>query len=463
MDSPPPPSAYPSPTLSLEGIRTLLPSNWMLIKAPVLDLRTAAFGLFIATGIILAAVVVTGLYIVSRGRLDLLRASSDVAQTGRYRPGVLSLQAALGLLLVLVGCVTVTHSWRLWHDDLGFEPTRLAIVDIRPAASISPAEVPMLFDRALSFAGALPGVVAAAAVDGPFLRSASAGSTFDLPSDRPNPPIEDVRVSGDYFATVGTAILAGRGQTDAELRSGEPTIVVSASLAASLWPNGDALGRTLKGARGHATVIGIAEDVRLTKLEDRSTQQIYTSSVGRAPSQTRALLLRTNIDPIVVAATVREAVRREFPTLFVARAESSTAALRATARARFLEAILFAAFGSAALVLLGASTFCLMAATVSTRRRELVIRLALGASPSRVRAMLTSSVVIFVALGLSVGSLVAWWLAGSIATFLPAGINITASAWAISCVVILIVALLSSWLPAWQAGRANPADALKES
>ena len=297
------------------------------------------------------------------------------------------------------------------------------------------------------------------------------------PEDDPSyqtrfPPLQlFTAASGDYFRAMGIPILAGR--TFARMEAQHPReAMVSRSTAEFFWKDSTgvaALGkrfRPLPTGRSY-TVIGVVGDTLDTTLAAPPSQAVYipeTFEEGGGFAQTKrtmALVVRTAGEGAPIAPAVRQAVRELDPTLptFDVRPMSAVFSA-ATAQLSFV--ILLLGGAAAATLVLGAvGLYGVLAYVVTLRRRELGIRMALGASPRAVAAAMTRY-----GIGLaSVGIVFGLGLFALVARFLRASLfGVTASdplTLGGSALVLLTIAVLASWVPARRAARVDPADALR--
>jgi predicted permease len=277
-------------------------------------------------------------------------------------------------------------------------------------------------------------------------------------------------VSRDYFRTMRVPLLAGRtfGPEDAT----RPTLeaIVSRAFARRYWNGASPLGKRLRPSIGGAwyTIVGVVGDVHMASLDTPAEQFIYFPLVTPGDSaeplvvpRVVAIVLRTAGDPTRVAAPLRAIVRRVDPAVPTYAEQPLTAVVSgAAARARFVLLML----GVASLVALAIGAvglYGVLAYGVTLRRREIGVRIALGAGAADVSRMVARRGVLLASLGVAVG------LAGALATtrFMH-GLLYDVSptdpvALAATCAVLLCVAALASWLPARRAAAVDPMEALR--
>jgi putative ABC transport system permease protein len=270
------------------------------------------------------------------------------------------------------------------------------------------------------------------------------------------------RATPDYFATMRIPILAGRGLSASDREGGERVAVVSQSLAARYWPNGDAIGRRFRlAADGDLiTVVGIAGDVLHDWFQQRRAPTVYRS-LEQDPPLSQVVVVRAIGDPLDVAGDLRRAVSAmdvDQPIMTLQTMEDlirdRTAGLTYVAR-------MIAAVAGIALALAVMGLYSLMAYLVSRRTQELGVRLALGATRWQVVTLTMRRGIYITVAGVllgAVGSTVTGRLMES-ALFGLVAVN----TWHLPAFVVLVtaVASLASYLPARRTAHLDPTTALR--
>ncbi|HKG90738.1 MAG TPA: ABC transporter permease [Gemmatimonadaceae bacterium] len=452
----------------------LLPEVAWADAAPV-DLRTLAFAA--------AAAVATGLLIglapmLQTARPGLVGALKAGAREGAYqksrlRSTLLVAQAALSVVL-LVGAGLFVRSLRnVAGLDMGFDPRRVMVVMLDlPSAGYKREGVEAFYQRAEERVSALPGVErASVAATTPFYSSAAtdlrAEGWDSLPSFKGGSPTINA-VSWDYFETMGTRIVRGRGFAEGD-REGAPRVaVVNETMARTLWPGKEPLGKCLhigeEGKGPCVQVAGVARDMRRDRLREDEALQYYvpleqkTWSVGM-----RALFVRARGGEATpaLAAEVRRAVQSLAPSLPYAEVKPLQELIDPHVRPWRLGATMFGAFGVLALVIAAVGLYSVIAYTVAQRTHELGVRVALGARTGHVLRLVVGEGMRVAVAGIALGALGA--LAGGrfVAPLLfdvsphdPlvfGGVTLT----------LLAVAVAASLIPARRAARVDPAVALR--
>ncbi len=442
-------------TSTLEAI---LPPIFGRFSAGV-DWRVVAFALALA---ILASLVASVLPAWLLGRRDVWRVVQGGAgplaggSAGRGR-WLIALEAAIGVVLVAAAAVTAKNVTGLTSAALGFDPRDRHLVLVSSTGA-TPAERSADLQDALAMVRAAPGVISAAG--SPNLSILRTGTR---PFARNGPPCCRWQVTGDYAATVGMPVLAGRAITDDDVRGRALVAMLNETGLRRVWPGvppAAAVGRqiVLDGEPARE-VVGIAGD----------TRQAHDADV------LPAMFVPLELDPFGGMLLVAHVEPTAPPLYRVLRSRIETPGRRtliyvrpmAPMYARVLEAPrfragLFAIFGMAALVIAMVGLYALTSADVAGRQRELGVRLALGATrPAVLRLVLVDSSKP-VALGLAAGLGLAAWAAPILQSFLYRVNPRDPWTWAFAAAALFSAALGAAWVPAWRATRVDPVQVLKQ-
>ncbi|MGH7445690.1 MAG: ABC transporter permease, partial [Longimicrobiales bacterium] len=299
------------------------------------------------------------------------------------------------------------------------------------------------------------------------LRGGYSASILRLP-DQPDRDVRFYRhiVTPTFFDVLGIDILRGRGFTSADREDAPPVVIVSEAFAARLFPAGDALGRTvLFSPRDTVTIVGIAANVRqrdlTTSLFDPGEDPDVYFALAQLPRGGLDIVVRGERG-LIPAERIHDAVRAAAPAIPLFRVEPlQTAIDTQTANARF-GSLLLTALAILALLLAAVGLYGVMAFLVQTRRREIAVRMALGAAPENVLLMIVRQAMTVVGIGalvgvvlaLAVGRLSAGILYGVAPTDLLSLAGVTAA--------LLATASLAALIPARRAVRTAPQGVLRE-
>jgi predicted permease len=278
-------------------------------------------------------------------------------------------------------------------------------------------------------------------------------------------------VTPGYFAAMRIPVVNGRSFDRSDLPDGVQTVVISEEFAARHWPNGDALGAQIRMTTNidtlWRTVVGIAADVRQSSLEEVPRPAMYLPN-EQFPSTTEDLVIRQLSlvvrgagEPASVTAGVRAAAAGIDPNVPVANLRTMSDVTRDATATQSFQGIVFGGFAVMALVLVVVGVYGVTAYLVARRTREIGIRIALGASPTGVRALVLREGLVMTGLGLLIGLVGAWMLSRLLGGLLY-GVTARDPVTFVAVPILLgITALASAAIPAIRAARVDPQEALR--
>jgi putative ABC transport system permease protein len=413
---------------------------------------------------------------------EVLRAGGRSAMGGaggrRLRTALVVIELAMSVVLLAGAGLIVRSFWKLQQVDLGFRADHLLTAEITVSLPndrtlgkyVAPQPRAQYFLDVVDRLKALPGVVHAAGAGGVPLRDAAFESPVSV-EDQPAIPASQLPhmtgrpVTGDYFATMATKIVRGRGISDQD-RLGMPVnIVISASGARRLFPNEDPIGKRIKRGPIESpspwfTIVGVAEDAKL-RAADAEPDNTYYVSLQQSPPITLAMLVRTVQDPGTLATQVTKVVHSVDADQPVYRVEAMDAVVNAAVGPRRFTAWLFAAFAVLSLGLAAVGVYGLVAQSVAHRRREIGLRMALGADPGAVLRLIVKDAMVLGAGGVGLGLLLSLVLTRLLESQLFGVAARDPLVLGAIAPVLLIVAAAASYLPGRQASRLNPVTALQ--
>ncbi len=270
-------------------------------------------------------------------------------------------------------------------------------------------------------------------------------------------------VSPEYFATVGTRLLRGRGITAEDRAAAPPVMVVSEQMAAALWPGQDPIGRCVRvwfETAPCTTVVGVAEDIKESQISAEPERQYYLSAEQFGPHQT-SLFVRVRGRATDHLEAVRKRLQREMPGTSYVTVTPFRDVIGPQLRSWELGATMFLAFGGLAVVLAGVGLYSVIAYNVVQRRQELGVRIALGASSGNVLRLVVGEGVRFAAIGVVIGGVVAFWGGRWLGPLLFEQSPRDPAVFISVAVVLLAVATAASMVPALRATRVDPSTALR--
>ena len=277
-------------------------------------------------------------------------------------------------------------------------------------------------------------------------------------------PSTDIRFVDDaYFSTLRIAVAAGSVFGPSESPVGPPRAVVSRSLARALWPDENAVGRRVSiklFGNTVAEVIGVVDDVHLADARTPSRPAVFLST-DRYPSTERDIIVRGGGDANVLLGALRQSLAAVDATVPLYRATSLDRAVATTMAQDRLTTALLAAFAVLALLLAAVGVYGVLSGDVTRRRKEIGIRLALGANAGAVTTMVFRRALAPAVVGVAIGIVLALVLARSMSALVFGIGAYDAVTFVAVTVTLLVVATSASIVPAVRATRVSPLEAIR--
>ena len=404
------------------------------------------------------------------------RAAGSVRRRSARRL-IVATEVALSLML-LIGAALLTRSFvQLQRVRPGFDPTNVLTADVglpvsgRFQPAVDGPRWATTFNQITDRLASAPGVVAAGATSSLPVTGRIEGGGLRL-AGRAYEPGQAARalysvVAGDYFRAAGIRLIAGRTFDASDRDPSRATIIVNRKFAREQYgTEANAVGREVNATfemvsgRPPRTIVGVVDDVKQISLDGEANPQVYVP-VGQFGYPSLTFLVRASGgNPTAAATLVRKAVREVNPSATINDVRTMESVVSVSlARQRF-QMTLIGTFAVLALVLATVGLYGVLALIVGQRRREIGVRLALGATPRAVVRMLLGEGARVAAVGVVLG------LAGALALTrvlqsLLYGISSTdAATFAAAAVFVAAVALVATWMPARRAARVDPRAAL---
>jgi predicted permease len=316
-----------------------------------------------------------------------------------------------------------------------------------------------------------PGIAAAGTITNVPL-SGDNGKTAVTPKGYVPPPGESLHghysygVTGDYFSALGIPLREGRFLTSADSHRSERVCVVDEEFARRYWPNGGALGQRL--AHGNEsdeaklfTIVGVVGAVKQAELTEPQGQgAIYLPFQYRDASNI-FVVTRTSQQPEAFAETLRKLVRTTDPELAIADLRSMDTRIAESLIARRSPAMLAGIFAAVALLLAAIGTYGVLSYTVAQRRREIGIRMAVGAQPRQIGAQFLSLGLRLLAAGTILGLLGAWLAGRAMQSVLFDVPTLHLTTLLVTALIMTAVSLVACLIPARRATKVDPMIALR--
>jgi predicted permease len=386
------------------------------------------------------------------------------------------LQLAFSVVLVIGAGLLLRSLIELQRVDLGFNPDRVLTAQlVLPTADYPNERVVGFYRSLLERVGQLPGVEAAGAIRVLPLSRAIGDWSISI-EGRPSGPNENP--NGDfqwatpgYQRALGLTVIRGRWLTEADRELAPAVVVINDTMAGRYWPGQDALGKRFQmGGPGTTTpmlsIVGIVKTLRHESVVEEPRAEMYlphaqlATSVG-SPARGMALTVKTAGDPRALASALRDTVRELDANLPVSDLRTmEDIAATALARPRFAT-FLLGGFALLALALAALGTHATVSLLVSQRSSEIGIRIALGAEQRTILASVLREGLALAAGGIAIGLAGAALTARVLQTFLYGISAFDPLTFTVVPTILVCVALLATWVPAYRAASVNPVKTLR--
>ena len=466
--------------LALAGIqvlKTFIPVTIAQVETITINGTVLVFTLFVAllTGIAFGLVpAIQGSHFNLNDTLKEGGRGSGGGSKGNRIRGLLVIGEVAVSFVLLIGAGLLINSFlHLRNLDPGFRSDHLLTMKV----NLSEVKYPdrerraAFFDEVMRRVRELPGVRSAAVAGNLPLTyngdsmSISVEGVPDPPPDQ-QPDVIFRAIGPGYFATMGIPIVRGRDFTDQDNGDSKDVVIISEKTAQQFWPGQDPIGKRLKPGSSTSNspwreVIGIVKDVRQNDFVASPKRQMYFTYRQLKNIPANALVVRTSIEPVSLAAPVRNAIWSVDKDQTVADIDTMDHIVaEAVARQRF-SMLLLGLFAALALLLASIGIYGVMSYSVAQRTREIGIRIALGARRADVLRMTVKQALKLVGVGMMIGLAAAFLLTRVLASLLF-GVSATDPITFIGIsVVLLAVAILASYVPALRATKVDPIVALR--
>jgi putative ABC transport system permease protein len=434
---------------------------------------TFATGLGVFTGILFG--FAPALQATGRELRDFL-GQSGRAFTGRrerLRSALVVAEVALALVLLTGAGLMLKSFLRMRAVNPGFQPENVVTmtVDLPDSLYRTTPAIQAFHAQTLERLSHLPGVTSAAAVNWLPLGLAFVQGNFHIQDGRPMPRdyvVDKTAVSPEYFRVMGIPRLSGRGFTDHDGANAAGVALISKSVARTLWPGEDPIGRriTLEDNPAPAdwlTIVGVVDEVRQQSLTEQPHPAIYQPypQVGRPFFLSHmTFTVRTASNPASVAAAMRS-VLQQVDRSQPAQIAAMTDLIAATTAEPQFQTRLISTFSLLALILSAIGIYSVLAYAVTERTREIGIRMALGAEKSDITRMVLKRSLLLAAVGVTLGIAGALAVTSVLAKFLFEVKPTDPATFLMVAALLASVALFAGWLPVRRAATVDPLAALR--
>src|SRR5262245_43209781 len=402
---------------------------------------------------------------------DELRSGARVGahHRSRLRAALLVLQVALALVLLVGAGLFVRSLSHVRRVPLGFDADSVLVVQMQMRdVKLDSARTVALRERLLSAATTAPGIsyasmqfavpmagMASWPISVPGVDSVEQFGEFELNA-----------VSPDYFATMGTRIVRGRGFDRGDVAAAERVMVVGAAMGAALWPGDDPIGKCVRIGINPETmpctrVVGIAEDIHAHGLGPETRACYYYLPAAQWRPQEGGLFARSRGDARQAVEPLRRRLQEEMPGASYVTVTRLGEIVEDQTRSWLMGATVFTAFGLLALVLAAGGLYSVIAYTVAQRRQEFAVRLALGATAGDVIRLVVGDGLRFAVSGAIVGGAIALAAGRWIAPLLFDQSAHDPVVFGTVTAVLLVVSVGASMIPAIRSAHEDPNAALR--
>jgi len=452
---------------------------------PRLDWRVLSFtfGLSLLTGIVfgLAPAWRTTRVDLTPSLKDSGRGSSAVHRSLLSR-GLVVVQVALSLLLLVGAGLFVRTLLNLQHVDPGFNTQNLLLFDVEPSLiGYKDDKLRQVYGQIGERLEAVPGVQGVTFSRMPLLSQSSSSSSVFLREALNATPDSEGRIppSGEgyrhvvrenFLQAMGIPLLSGRTFGPQDNTTSPKVVVVNQTFANKFFPDQNAIGKRFTydtKKPDELEIIGVAKDAKYTSQRDEIPPTVYSSYRQERPQSGATFEVRTTGDPSATIASVRSVVREIEPNLPVTNVKSQVEQADETLRMERLFAKLLTLFALLAQQLAAIGLFGVLAYTVSQRTHEIGIRMALGADRGSVLRMIVKQGMTLALLGVILGLIGAYVLTKYLESWISLskmlfGVKVTDPlTYAVIAVLLTIVALIACYIPARRATKVDPLVALR--
>jgi predicted permease len=395
---------------------------------------------------------------------DSSRGASDSKRHAWIRGALVISEIAFACVLLVGAGLLIRSFLRVLDVHLGFQPERAASIRIDPSRDYSTQAMRnSYFDEALRRVTSVTGIEAAGLTDVLPLgrnRTWGAGAKGQVYEHGHYPLAFPRIVSDGYFRAMGIPLRAGRDFTPQDTPSSKQVIIINETLARTLWPGQDPLGRII-AQNVDREVVGVVGDVRHIALEQGSGSEMYIPIRQTGDYSSVDLVVRTALPPADLARSVRAALQPIAPDLPANEFRTLQQLVDKSVSPRRFVVLLLAGFAAFALILASLGIYAVISYSVQQRTQEIGIRMALGASARDLQARIITQTLILAAIGMLVGTAASWILARAMSGMLYGVTATDPVSFTAMVLVLTAVAAVAGYVPARRASRIDPMLALR--
>ena len=469
--------------LSMKALVTFLPADTPRIAE--VGLRWPVFVFAAAMSLITGFLfgLIPALQMARRDLRDSLQSGSRgvAGRTGQFRTSMLLVVGQIGLSVVVLtfAGLMLRSLWSLSQVDPGFRPQRVitAEVALDATACQSKGHCNGFFETLLQRLNGAPGVQSVALADTLPLGAQQNGYAYDA-ENHPRDPHQGALVatsrlvSPSYFSTLGLTLIRGRLLDNQDISGSSRAAVISQSMANHLWPHESAIGKHLLGVgdepqpavwapNNAITIVGVVNNTHEGGLADSFGDELYLPLTPAREQPVLYVLMRSQSTTQAAVGELRNTVASLNPAVPVTRVRSMNEVIAATQASSRAVTLLLLAFGALALAIGGIGVYSLIAYIVSWRTREIGIRIALGAPRWQIIKAVVSQSLFLAISGSAAGLVTAGLLGRLLRSFLFDVKAVDPITYSAIPLLMIVLALLASWVPAMRAAAVDPIKTLR--
>ena len=394
----------------------------------------------------------------------VLRGARRTSSRGGARSVLVVAQVAASVVLVAGAALFVRSLAAARSVDLGFEPERRLLTSVAlPNHGYDEPGGRAFIATVLERIRAVPGVEAVSTTSrAPFGGQWASGIRPEGAPEGGREILYFNYAGPEYFDVMGIPVADGRAIDERDVQGAQPALMINETTAERLWPEQDAVGRTIEWRDRIWTVVGVAADAKYYAIGEPAASQVYVPPAQEYDGRV-TFVIRTATDPADLAPAVQAAIQDVDAAVAVFGVETLQDRVNGQTSTYRALALLVSVFGAIALVLAAVGLYGVLAYLVSQSSREIGIRMALGARSRDVASGVLRRGSLLAALGVAIGLGLAWFLAGLVRQMLFGVEPQDPLTLSVAVAILMGVALLASYLPARRAARVQPAVTLRDA
>ena len=455
---------------------SLIPEKVPRIHEINVDLRVLGFALLtsIVTGIVfgLAPALQASRVDLNESLKESARGTTGGLRQNRLRAFLIVSEVSLAVVL-MIGAALLTKSFvRLTDVKPGFDPSHTLTMEVSlptlPSSKYAnEQEQAAFFQQVLDRLNHSPGVTAAGAVLSLPLTGAEESTDLFI-EGRPRPTADQraeadyTVVTPDYFRALQIPFLRGRQFSDRDGKDAPGVIIINEALAHRYWPDGDPLGQrlTVGFEKSPREIVGIVASVKQSTLSAGARPAMYLPHL-QLPTGGMSIVIRTNGDPMSLAALARTQIHSVDPTIPVTNTRTMDEIFSASVAQQRFSMLLVGVFGALAVILAAIGIYGVMGYAVTQRKHEIAVRMALGAKTNQVLKLILKDGLVLASLGVAIGLAGAFALTRLMSSLLFEVKPTDAQTFIAVSALLIFVALLACLIPARRATKVDPLVALR--